>query len=119
MRFSDKVCIVSGAGSGIGKAAAKQFAREGGQVAVVDLNEEHGSQTVREIAEAKGDAIFSKCDVGNPNDIQASIKTVLGKWKKIDVVVNDAAMMTFKPVIELSAEDWDKVLSVNLRSVFL
>ena len=53
MRFSDKVCVVSGAGSGIGKAAAKQFAREGGRVAVVDLNEQHGSQTVKEISEAK------------------------------------------------------------------
>ncbi len=119
MRFSEKVCVVSGAGSGIGKAAAKQFAREGGRVAVVDLNEEHGSRTVKEITEAKGDAIFTRCDVGNPNEIRASIKTVLDRWERIDVVVNDAAMMTFKPVIELSEDDWDKVLNVNLRSVFL
>ena len=119
MRFSDKVCIVTGAGSGIGKATAKQFAREGGKVAVVDLNEEHGSQTVKEIHYAKGEAIFSKCDVGNSGDIQASIKDTLNKWQRIDVVVNDAAMMTFKQVIELPDEDWDKVLNVNLRSVFL
>ncbi len=111
--------MVSGAGSGIGKAAAKQFAREGGKVTVIDLNEQHGNQTVQEITGDKGEAIFAKCDVGNPADIQAAIKATVDKWKKVDVVVNDAAMMTFKPVVELPDEDWDKVLNVNLRSVFL
>ena len=76
MRFSDKVCIVTGAGSGIGKATAKQFAREGGKVAVIDLNEEHGSQTVKEIHYAKGEAIFSKCDVGNSGDIRHQSRTL-------------------------------------------
>ena|ERR1051325_105296 len=119
MRFSNRVCIVSGAGSGIGKACAKQFGREGGKVTVVDLNEEHGNQTVREITTDKGEAIFAKCNVGDAGQIQTAIKATLDKWQKIDVVVNDAAMMTFKPVVELPDEDWDKVLNVNLRSVFL
>src|ERR1051326_7285288 len=119
MRFSNRVCIVSGAGSGIGKACAKQFGREGGKVTVVDLNEEHGNQTVREIATDKGEAIFAKCNVGDAGQIQTAIKATLDRWQKIDVVVNDAAMMTFKPVVELPDEDWDKVLNVNLRSVFL
>ena len=119
MRFAGKVCIVTGAGSGIGKASAKRFAAESGSVAVVDREEPHGRQTVDEIAAAKGDAIFVKCDVGNPAEIRAAVKAVLDKWGKIDVLVNDAAMMTFQPVIELPDEDWDKVLAVNLRSVFL
>ncbi len=119
MRFTGKVCLVTGAGSGIGKATAKQFAREGGRVAVIDLNEQHGNQTVQEIVDAKGEAIFVKCDVGNPAEIQAAVKAALDKWKKIDVIVNDAAMMTFKPVVNLPDDDWDKVLNVNLRSVFL
>src|SRR5690348_1166323 len=101
MRFSNKVCLVSGGGSGIGKAACKQFAREGGKVMVVDLNEQHGNQTVQEITGAQGEALFAKCDVGNPGEIQAAIKATVDQWGKIDVVVNDAAMMTFKPVIEL------------------
>lgn len=119
MRFEDKVCLVTGAGSGIGKAVAKQFAREGGRVAVVDLNEQHGNQTVQEIAAAKGEAIFSKCNVGDPAEIRGTVKSAVDKWGRIDVVVNDAAMMTFVPIIDLPEDDWDKVLSVNLRSVFL
>src|SRR5690242_5181879 len=119
MRFSNKVCVVSGAGSGIGKATAKQFASEGGQVVVVDLNEQHGNATVKEITDSKGHAIFAKCNVGDPAEVRAAVKTALDKWGKIDIVVNDAAMMTFKPIVDLPEEDWDKVLNVNLRSVFL
>jgi NAD(P)-dependent dehydrogenase (short-subunit alcohol dehydrogenase family) len=119
MRFQDKVCLVTGAGSGIGKAVAKQLASEGGKVTIIDLNEQHGNQTVQEITSSKGQAIFAKCDVGNPNDIKAAVQAAVGKWGKIDVVVNDAAMMTFKPVVDLPESDWDHVLNVNLRSVFL
>ena len=119
MRFSDKVCVVTGAGSGIGKAIAKQFAREGGKVAVLDLSEPNGSQTAREISSEHGSAVFLRCNVGDSGEIQAAIRAVLGQWKRIDIVVNDAAMMTFKPIVELPDEDWDKVLNVNVRSVFL
>ena len=119
MRFTDKVCVVTGGGSGIGKATALQFAREGGRVAIVDLNEQHGNGTVQDILRAKGQALFAKCNVGNPEEIKATVATVVDRWRRIDVVVNDAAMMTFKPVLELPDDDFDRVLEVNLRSVFL
>ena len=119
MRFDGKVCIVSGGGSGIGKAACQQFAREGGKVIVADLNQQHGEETVQEIGRAQGEAIFVQCDVGNPDDVKAAIKAAVDRWGKIDVVVNDAAMMTFQPIVDLPEEDFDKVLNVNLRSVFL
>lgn len=118
MRFSNKVCIVTGGGSGIGKAVAKQFAQEGASVTVVDLNEEHGNQTVVEIG-GHNTAIFAKCNVGDPAEVRAAVQATVDKWRKIDVVVNDAAMMTFSPIVDLLEDDWDKVLSVNLRSVFL
>ena len=119
MRFKDKVCIVTGGGSGIGRATCERFAAEGGKVVVVDLNEEHGQETVKAIKDAGGQAIFAKADVSNSAEVQAAIKAAVGKWGEINVIVNDAAMMTFKPIVELADEDWDKVLAVNLRSVFL
>jgi NAD(P)-dependent dehydrogenase (short-subunit alcohol dehydrogenase family) len=119
MRFEDKVCLVTGGGSGIGKAACLQFAREGGKVLVADLDEAHGNETALEIARAKGDAVFSKCDVGNPVDVKSAVKLAVDEWGKIDVLVNDAAMMTFVPIVDLPEDDFDKVLHVNLRSVFL
>ncbi len=119
MRFTNKVCLVTGAGSGIGKACAKQLAAEGGKVTVIDINEQHGNQTVQEITSGKGEAIFARCNVGDPAEIKAAVQMAVNKWQRVDIVVNDAAMMTFKPVVDLPDEDWDKVLNVNLRSVFL
>ncbi len=119
MRFQDKVCLVTGGGSGIGKAACIRFAQEGAKVAVVDLNEDHGNQTAQEITAAQGEAFFVKCDVGQPDDIKGAINATVQRWGKIDVVVNDAAMMTFQPIVDLPDDAFDKVLDVNLRSVFL
>jgi NAD(P)-dependent dehydrogenase (short-subunit alcohol dehydrogenase family) len=119
MRFKDKVCVVSGGGSGIGRAACGRFAAEGGRVVIVDLNEAHGNETVRTIAGAGGESIFVKADVSKSMEVQAAVKTAVDKWGEINVIVNDAAMMTFKPIIELQDEEWDQVMAVNLRSVFL
>src|SRR5690348_16567552 len=101
MRFSDKVCLVTGGGSGIGKAACKRFASEGGRIVVVDINPDHGNQTVAEITQSGGQAIFSCANVADSKEVQAAIKAGLDKWAKIDVLVNDAAMMTFSPLVEL------------------
>jgi glucose 1-dehydrogenase len=118
-RFSDKVCLVSGGGSGIGRAACLRFAAEGGLITVIDLNAGHGERVCTEIANAGGQAIFATTDVGNPVAVKAAIDKAVAKWGRVDVVVNDAAMMTFKPILELPDEDFDRVLNVNLRSVFL
>lgn len=119
MRFKDKVCMVSGGGSGIGRATCERFAKEGGRVVVVDLNEQHGNETVQAITGAGGQAVFAKCDVENEQEVEAAVKMALDHWQRIDVVVNDAAMMTFKNVVDLPVKDWDHVIAVNLRSVFL
>lgn len=122
MRFEGKVCIVSGGGSGIGRACCERFAREGGRVVVVDLDPQHGHETVKAIEDPRGiggQAIFAPADVENEEQVEAAVRAALGKWGRIDVVVNDAAMMTFKNVVDLSVQEWDHVLAVNLRSVFL
>ena len=122
MRFKDKVCIVSGGGSGIGRACCERLAREGGRIVVVDLNPEHGRETVKTIEDPRGtggQAIFAQADVEDEKQVEAAVRSALDKWGRIDVVVNDAAMMTFKEVVDLSVQEWDHVLAVNLRSVFL
>jgi NAD(P)-dependent dehydrogenase (short-subunit alcohol dehydrogenase family) len=118
-RFKSKVCIVTGGTSGIGRAACERFAAEGGMVVAVGRNPEHGEETVRGIAAAGGQAIFAKADVSQDAEVRAAVESAVGKWGKVDVVVNNAAMMTFDPVIKLSERDWDHVLAVNLKSVFL
>jgi NAD(P)-dependent dehydrogenase (short-subunit alcohol dehydrogenase family) len=118
-RFEGKVCIVTGGGSGIGRACCERFANEGGLVVVADLNDDHGRETVRAIQANGGQAIFTHCDVSSSADVRATIKAAVDRWKKIDVVVNNAAMMTFLPVTELPEAQWEKVLAVNLTSVFL
>jgi NAD(P)-dependent dehydrogenase (short-subunit alcohol dehydrogenase family) len=119
MRFTDKVCLITGAGSGIGRATAQRMAAEGGRVVIVDRSEAGGTETVELIKKDNGQAIFSKCDVGNEEDINATVQMALTTWGKIDVLVNNAAMMTFKRLIDLTTAEWDQVMTVNLRSVFL
>jgi glucose 1-dehydrogenase len=119
MRFSGKICLVTGGGSGIGRATCERFAREGGSVAVVDLDEAHGKETVQHIAANGGDAMFAKADVSNTAEVRAAIDATAAKWRHIDVIVNDAAMMTFMPIVDLPEDQWDKVIHVNLRSLFI
>ncbi|MEA2554622.1 MAG: glucose 1-dehydrogenase [Fimbriimonadaceae bacterium] len=119
MRFRDKVCLVTGGGSGIGRATCLRFAQEGADVAIVDVNEKGGKETVDLVKQTGRDAIFAKCDVGESEDVQAALKATIDKWQKVDVIVNDAAIMTFDPIVDLPEESWDKVMRVNMRSVFL
>lgn len=119
MRFSGKVCVVTGGGSGIGRAACKRFASEGGKVAVVDVNEHGGRETVEHITAKQGDALFATADVSNAVQVKAAIDATVARWHRLDVIVNDAATMTFKPLLDLVEDDWDKVMAVNLRSLFL
>ncbi len=119
MLFKDKVCLVTGAGSGIGRATAQRMAAEGGKVLVIDRNPDGGNETVGQIKAANGEAQFSQCDVGEEAQIIASVQQALAAWGRIDVLVNNAAMMTFKKLVDLSSAEWDQVMAVNLRSVFL
>lgn len=119
MRFQNKVCIVTGAGSGIGRATALRLASEGGHVVIADRNEEGGNATVSEITKAGGSALFVKSDVGVEEDIRQVVDTTIKQWNKIDVLVNNAAMMTFKKIVDLEVDEWDMVMRVNMRSVFL
>jgi NAD(P)-dependent dehydrogenase (short-subunit alcohol dehydrogenase family) len=88
-------------------------------VVVVDLNEGHGREVVEGIRKGGGEAEFARADVGKIEEVKGAVELAVKKWGRIDVLVNDAAMMTFRPVVELAVEDWDRLMNVNLRSVFL
>ncbi|MGE3608414.1 MAG: SDR family NAD(P)-dependent oxidoreductase [Bacteriovoracaceae bacterium] len=119
MRFTDKVAIVTGAGSGIGKATAIKLASEGAKVVVAENVEDKGQTVVEAISSSGREAIFIQTDVSRENDLKILVDETIKKFKKIDVLVNNAAIMTFSPISEIDLEVWDRVIQTNLRSVFL
>ncbi len=110
---------MTGGGSGIGRATALQMAREGGRVVVADLQLAAAQATATEIAAAGGAAIASQVDVGNSAQVQATIASAVAQYGAIDAIVNDAAMMTFHPIVEIAEADFFHVIATNLGSVFL
>ena len=118
MRFSGKTCIVTGGGSGIGKATCLRLAAERGRVVVLDLRSDAAQATVDEIKKGGGEALAVAADVGDSARVQAVIAQTVSTYGSIDVLVNDAAMMTFTPIVDISEEDFFKVIRVNLGSVF-
>lgn len=119
MRFKNKVCLVTGGGSGIGRATCFQLAAEGGRVLVIDRNANCGNEVVDLITGKGGTARFVQTDIADPAQVEAAVEQALDAWGRIDVLVNNAAMMTFTPIIDLALEDWDRLMNVNFRSVFL
>jgi NAD(P)-dependent dehydrogenase (short-subunit alcohol dehydrogenase family) len=119
MRLENKVAIVTGAGKGIGWGIAKVFSKEGAKVVVVDWDEQAGTKTAEDIRQSGGDAIFVKCDVSNEGEVKAMVQAAIDKYGRIDVLVNNAGVGVYKPVLEATSEDWDYCLSVNLKGVFL
>ncbi len=119
MRLKDRVAIVTGAAKGIGWGIATVFSREGAKVAVVDWDAAAGEKTAQEIRDAGGDAIFVECDVSNEEQVKAMVQAALDKYGRIDVLVNNAGIGIYKPVLEATGEDWDRCMAVNLKSVFL
>lgn len=118
-KLTNKVVIITGAGSGIGKAVAFKFANEDAKVVVVDIDAENGKKVVKAIKEKGGQAIFIKTDVSEKSEVASMIKKVLESYRRIDVLFNNAAIEKAGKITDLSEDDWDKVIETNLKSVFL
>ncbi|PIZ72437.1 short-chain dehydrogenase [Candidatus Peregrinibacteria bacterium CG_4_10_14_0_2_um_filter_43_11] len=119
MRLQNKIAIVTGAGSGIGRGIALIFAKEGAKVVLADWSEKGGKETTEQIRAIGGEAVFVKTDVSNASDIDKMAETCLQKFGRIDILVNNAGIVKFGTLHETPEADWDAVLNVNLKSVFL
>jgi NAD(P)-dependent dehydrogenase (short-subunit alcohol dehydrogenase family) len=119
MQLKDKTAIITGARGGMGRTHALALAKEGANVVVSDISLEDCQKVVDEIKGVGGEAIAVKCDVTKKQEIEDMIKQTLDKFKKIDILINNAGILQFKPFLELTEEDWDKMLAVNLRGYFL
>ncbi len=120
MKLENKVAIVTGAGRNIGEEVAVWFAREGARVAVVDLDQGRGEKVASAInAQHKDRAIAVVCDVSSSADVEKMVRTVVDKWGGVDILVNNAAWTDRKNILDLTEQEWDKVMDVSLKSVFL
>jgi NAD(P)-dependent dehydrogenase (short-subunit alcohol dehydrogenase family) len=118
-RFEDKVVIVTGGTSGIGRAAALMFAAEGGRVAFCGRNNERGRQVEDKIRETGGDATYIHADVRNESEVKAFVDRTIELYGKLDVAFNNAGISIEKPLHQYEASEFDDVLSTDLRGVFL
>ncbi len=119
MRLQDKVAIITGAASGIGRATAILFAREGAKVAVVDINAEEGRTTTASINEQTGEAIFIQADLSQSKDAQRVVDETVQEYGRVDVLHNNAGILIFGNVVDCTEEEWDQIMAVNLKSAFL
>ncbi len=119
-RLDNKVAVITGAASGIGRATAIRFAAEGAAVVVADLNIDGGEATVRECREQAGRAVFQKTDVSGEADIKSMIARAVAEFGRLDITFNNAGFVgALGPLEEISAENWDRTHTVLLRGVFL
>ncbi len=117
MNLAGKVVLITGGASGIGLAAVKLFLEHGAKVAVADINEKSGKQLVESLVHEH--LAFFKTDITNESDCQKTVQSVLNQFGTIDVLINNAGIEIVSPVHEMTLEDWNHILQVNLTGVFL
>ena len=118
-RVQDKIALITGGGSGIGRATALAFAREGAKVVVADYNAEGGQRTVAMIKNAGGEAVFVATDVSNPKDAESIVARTVEKYGRLDCAFNNAGIEgEFVTTPECSIDNWRRVISINLDGVF-
>jgi len=118
-RFSDRVAIVTGAAQGIGRATALRLASEGARVAAVDVDAARVAPVVESIEAAGGEAAAFGCDVSMRDQVDATVDAVVSRFGRVDILVNNAGVTRDNLVFKMSDDEWDTVLDVNLKSVFL
>jgi NAD(P)-dependent dehydrogenase (short-subunit alcohol dehydrogenase family) len=119
MKLNNKIAIVTGARRGMGRAITLALAREGANVVVSDISQEDCQKVVDEIEKLGRKGLALKCDVSSHNDVENMVKRTVAEFGRVDILVNNAGIISYKPFLELTDEDWDKILNVNLKGQFL
>ncbi len=124
MRIKNKIAVITGAGSGQGRAAAVLFAKEGASIVACDWKPEAGDETVQQVKSDGGKAIFVRTDVSNSRDVQNLIGTAISTFGRIDILYNNAGVgfsspLSMADVLNTPEEDWDRVIAINLKSMYL
>ena len=119
MLFNGEVAIITGGARGIGRAIAERFCMEGAKAAIVDIDEKEGvlcAQSIR--AATGGESQFFKCNVMNVDKLRDCIKSVKDKYGRIDILVNNAGILHTTPIEDITEQEWDRIMAINLKSVY-
>lgn len=117
-RLAGKIAVVTGGAYGIGRASVELFAREGANVAIVDLAEDGGRAVERVVRDAGGEAFFVQADVGRREDAEQAIEAAIGRYGGVDVLFNNAGIMPEGTALTHSDADWDRTMDTNLKAIF-
>ena len=119
MRLQGKVALITGAARGQGAEEARMFAKEGAKVVLADVTDQEGMAVAAEIAEAGGDALYVHLDVTNEDEWDAAVQSAVAAFGKLDILVNNAGIWRRGHVLETSSDQWDDIMDVNAKGVFL
>ena len=119
MKLKDKVAIITGAGRNIGEETAKLFASEGAKIVIVDMDKARGDKVAADIKKSGGQAIACVANIGSESEVAAMVKAGVDAFGRIDILINNAAISDNKTILDISKEEWDRVLAVTLTGPFL
>jgi NAD(P)-dependent dehydrogenase (short-subunit alcohol dehydrogenase family) len=118
-KLTNKVAIVTGAAQGIGLGIARVFVAEGASVILSDMNDTAGAAAAQELTDGRGQAAYVHADVAREDDVQRLVAAAVARFGRLDIVVNNAGVVAVQTVEQSSVEDWDRVMAINVRSIFL
>jgi NAD(P)-dependent dehydrogenase (short-subunit alcohol dehydrogenase family) len=118
MRLQDRIAVVTGAGSGNGRAIAIGMAREGAHVVIADVNQQGAEATAQDISALGRQTLVLKTDVSRVHEIEAMVQAVMERFGRIDILVNNAGVIVRQPLLEITEATWDRILAINLKGVF-